>query len=388
MTPGARVAAAIEILDQIVTGDAAERVLTTWARQHRFAGSGDRAAIRDHVFDVLRQMQSCAAMGGAMTGRGLMIGLLRRQGIAPETAFNGVGHAPSPLTTAERVAPGEMTNETALDCPAWLAPQLRAALGDDFAAVMKVLQSRAPVFLRVNLTKATVSQAQETLAVDGIITERSPLAETAIIVCSNPRKVQQNKAYRDGLVEIQDGASQAISTLIPVASGTAVLDYCAGGGGKSLALAARCPGATYFAHDGDPARMSDLPARAERADAIITRVTTDMLTQVGPFATVVVDAPCSGSGAWRRSPQGKWLFTQEKLDNLVRVQMEVLGQAARCVAPGGCLAYVTCSLLMEENEDQVARFLKNNENWRLKQSHHFTPVMGGDGFFIAVFSTL
>ncbi|WP_226780807.1 RsmB/NOP family class I SAM-dependent RNA methyltransferase [Oceaniglobus trochenteri] len=384
MTPGARVAAAIEIMDMVLAGDAAERVLTTWARQNRFAGSGDRAAIRDHVFDALRCLASATALGGAETGRGVMLGLLRLQGQDPDAFFTGLGHAPAPLTEAERILPPAPEGEVALDCPAWLSPQLRASLGDDFAPAMTLLQSRAPLFLRVNQAKGDLETARATLAAEGVETRPVDLAPFALEVVTNPRRVQNGTAFKTGLVEIQDAASQAIAQAVPLAPGQRVLDFCAGGGGKSLALVARCPGALCFAHDVDAGRMSDLPARAARAGAVITPLATGDLAQEARFDVVVVDAPCSGSGAWRRSPQHKWALTAGRLSELCTLQAGILEQAAALVAPGGTLAYMTCSLLDAENGDQISRFTAQSRDFRVTRQHRLTPLDGGDGFFLAI----
>ncbi|NCO22209.1 MAG: RsmB/NOP family class I SAM-dependent RNA methyltransferase [Rhodobacterales bacterium] len=384
MTPAARVSAAIAVLDQVIAGASAERVLTTWARQNRFAGSGDRAAIRDHVFDALRRLRSCAALGGAMSGRAVMIGLLRQQGTDPDTLFNGISHAPRPLSDDERVIPQPTDADTLLDCPAWLAPQLHMDLGADFAPVMARLQTRAPVFLRVNLSRSTIAAARAALLRDGIDTRPASLSPSALEVLSNPRRVQHSAPYTSGLVELQDVASQAISDAVPVRHAQRVLDLCAGGGGKSLALAARCPDAVYYAHDRDPGRMTDLPARAARAGARVNLISPDALAAADGFDVVVVDAPCSGSGAWRRAPQGKWLLTPAGLQKLCETQAMLLRHAASLVAPGGTLAYMTCSLLDIENAAQIGEFISDASDWRVSVQRKLTPLDGGDGFYLAV----
>ncbi|WP_108482068.1 RsmB/NOP family class I SAM-dependent RNA methyltransferase [Oceaniglobus ichthyenteri] len=388
MTPGARVAAAIEILDRINEGAAAEQVLTHWARQNRFAGSSDRAAIRDHVFDVLRQYGTCSALGGGATGRQLMIGLMRRQGIACTTVFTGVGHAPAPLDEDETASPDPVQVSATLDYPEWLLPQLKQSLGDEFEQVLTLFQSRAPMFLRVNTAKSTMDEAQQALAEDGIVTEPSALADTALVVVKNPRRVQANKAFLDGWVEVQDAASQAITARVPLKQNQRVLDYCAGGGGKTLALAARCPDATFYAHDADPARIGDLPKRAARAGVDVTILTPSELPKSGPFDVVVVDAPCSGSGAWRRSPQGKWALNAEKLNSLIATQAQILHDVVPLVDSGGILAYMTCSVLTSENEVQVQKFCQNNLEWKILEQRSVSPLAGGDGFYVAILKRL
>jgi len=351
MTPAARVAAAIDILDLVLSGDVAEKTLTTWARKNRYAGSGDRAAIRDLVFDALRCRRSFAWLGGADTGRGLMLGRIRAAGDDPAEVFTGAGYGPTELEPGEHAGPdlAEAPLPVQLDMPDWLMPALSDSLGGDLAEVCAILRNRAPVFLRVNIAQATRADAAEQLAAEGIQTTPHALASTALQVVSNPRRVQNSQAFRDGLVELQDAASQALVETLPKSA--RVLDYCAGGGGKSLAIAAT--GARVIAHDANPARMRDLAVRAERAGVFIETVETADLAACGPFDLVLCDAPCSGSGAWRRSPEAKWRLTPESLGELHRLQAEILDDARVLVVPGGVLVYATCSMFADENEHQA-----------------------------------
>lgn len=383
MTPAARYAAAIEILDKTLAGEAAEKALTNWARSNRFAGSGDRHALRDIVFDALRCKRSFASLGGAQTGRGLVLGALRSAGIAPETIFAGTGYAPAALTPDEAQGGAQPPKLAALDCPEWLAPELQRALGPDFEPVLRCLQTRAPVFLRVNLRKTTREAASTALAHEGIGTQPNPLAKTALEVTENPRKVQSSKAFQAGLVELQDAASQAIVEMLPLSAQMRVLDYCAGGGGKSLAMAGLCD-ARYFAHDIAPARMKDLPVRAKRAGVRIETLASSALRGAGRFDLVFADAPCSGSGSWRRAPEAKWALTPDRLAELCRIQAEVMDKASALVQPEGIFAYATCSLLQAENQDQLAAFLQRHAGWSVIAQQTLTPLDGGDGFFIAI----
>lgn len=377
MTPAARIAAAIEILDRIQDGVPAEKALTTWARQSRFAGSKDRAVIRDHVFDVLRCKRSAAAAGGADTGRGLMIGLLRLQEADLDTVFTGEGHAPAPLGAHDPV-PVMASQTQALDLPDWLWPEWQRSLGDKAAEVANAQRTRAAVFLRVNLLRTDVAGAQTALAADGIITRIHPLSDTALEVTEGARKVAQSVAYRDGLVELQDAASQAVITSIPDRNYQTILDYCAGGGGKSLALAARFK-MPVTAHDAHAQRMKDLPDRAVRAGAKI-----NILKALEPgYDLVLTDVPCSGSGAWRRQPEGKWRLTEEMLVDLTQVQSEILRKAKDLVAENGVLSYATCSVLKAENDDRIDAFLEENAGWICLARRQFLPQDGGDGFFAA-----
>ncbi len=384
MTPGARIAAAAEILDTIAAGRAVEPALAAWARGHRFAGSGDRAAIRDHVFDALRCRRSAAAMGGGDTGRALMIGLLRLAGRDPAEVFTGEGHAPAPLSAAERAAGrAPRPGAEACDVPDWLYPRLAATLGPGCDTVLAALRMRAPVHLRVNLRKGGRDAVAADLAARGIATRAHPLSPAALEVTEGARRVRHDPAYGDGAVELQDAASQAVADLVPVRGGDRFLDFCAGGGGKTLAVAARADVAA-FAHDAAPRRMADLPARAARAGVAVTMLETPALGQAGPFDAVLCDAPCSGSGSWRRDPAGKWALTPDRLAALTQTQDAVLADAAPHVAPGGALVYATCSLLAEENEARIAAFLDRDGAWRRETALRLTPLDGGDGFFAAV----
>lgn len=377
MTPGARLSAAIAVLDRVLTGEPAEKALTNWGRASRFAGSGDRAAVRDLVFDALRQRNSAAALGGGLTGRGLVLGLARATG--QEALFSGDGHAPAPPGPDEAGRKPEPTE--ALDLPDWLLPDLRASLGPDFDGVAEALRHRAPVFLRVNRAKGDVSQAIRSLAMDDIGAEPHPLAQTCLVVGRNARKIQTAQAYLTGLVELQDAASQAVVEALPLTDGMKVLDHCAGGGGKTLAMAARA-NLRLFAHDANPRRMADLPVRAKRAGSKVTL--TDRPEAEAPYDLILVDAPCSGSGSWRRDPEGKWKIAPEALAKIEETQAAILDRVAPMLRPGGVLAYATCSLLNRENGDQVRAFLRRHPGFNLDCERRFTPLQDGDGFYLAL----
>lgn len=382
MTPGARVAAAIEVLDQVLDGQPAEQSLTRWARGARYAGSKDRAAVRDHVFQALRCLRSYACLGGARTGRGLMIGALRDEGRDPDTLFTGEGHAPAPLSPEEHAAgaPPEAEGDR-LDLPDWLVTAFQEALGDAAEPAALALRTRAPVTLRVNERLKTREQAIEFLLEDGVSTRPSDIASTALTVVDGARRINGSAAYSDGLVELQDGSSQAAMQAIDLPDGSRVLDYCAGGGGKILALAARKSGA-WFAHDADPNRMKDLPARAARAGSAITRLSTPETAEAGPFDLVLCDVPCSGSGTWRRAPEAKWRLTPERLTDLVALQADILRHAEALVRPGGLLAYTTCSVLPRENEKAISKFLSNTDVWEVEFTENWPISEAGDGFFL------
>lgn len=372
-------AAAIALLDQIAAGEAAEKALTTWGRKARYAGSKDRAAVRDHVFDALRMWRSSAVAGGAETGRARMIGLLRLQGVAPSDVFTGVGHAPARLSVEEAELSAGAVGAAAWDLPDWLAERFAADLGAEAAGTAEALRHRADVFLRVNTLKTSRDEARARLQDEGVTTEPHPLAPQALRILTGARGVTRTSAWQDGWVELQDVASQAVVDALPDTAPRRILDYCAGGGGKALALAARWPRARIEAHDAVPKRMVDVPARSARAGARITCVPRPK----GHYDLVVCDAPCSGSGAWRRAPEGKWRLTEARLAELVKLQAEILTTAAEHVSDGGQLVYATCSVLDAENSAQVQRFIQHNPVWRLGKARQFLPKDGGDGFFVA-----
>ncbi|KIN72411.1 RsmB/NOP family class I SAM-dependent RNA methyltransferase [Sulfitobacter guttiformis] len=381
MTPAARVAAAIEILDMIGDGTPAEQVLTRWGRGNRFAGSKDRAAIRDYVFDVQRIRRSAAWLGRAATGRGLMIGLLRRNGVDPATLFTGEGHGPAPLMDYEEALPeGEMPHEDAWNLPDWLVERFEAGLGAQAAETALALQGRAPVTLRVNTSKSDTSGAIRMLSEAEVEVVGNPLSPTALTVVSGSRRIRNSAAYLDGFVELQDASSQAVVDALPPAA--RVLDYCAGGGGKALAVVARGAQAV-FAHDIDPSRMRDLPLRAARAEAEITQLEGSDLPTFGPYDLVLVDAPCSGSGSWRRAPEAKWRLTPAQLENTMAVQDSILDDAAKLVEQGGTLAYATCSILPEENRARVDAFIARTPGWQCVYDQTFAVSALGDGFYTA-----
>lgn len=376
MTPSARINTAIGLLDRILDGQAAEQALLRWARNSRYAGSKDRSAVRDLVYEALRRRNSLAGRGGALSGRGLMIGLCREAGQDPDLHFTGENYAPAPLNAHERVE----NNVTSTDIPEWLIPLWQKALGPEADKIAGEMGQRAPVWLRVNPSRMTVSEARSMLEQDGIVTETAPQLTGALRVCSGERRINSSRAYLDGVVELQDLSPQLACSFLPLKDGDRVLDYCAGGGGKSLALAGRQSGIRVFAHDAEPGRMADLPDRAKRAGIRIEQVSVPE----GEFELVVADVPCSGSGTWRRTPDAKWRLTPVKLQQLTEIQSEILDEAAKFVAPGGHLAYMTCSLLEAENIQNVEAFLSRHDQFRQISSKFWTPLTASDGFFLSL----
>lgn len=381
MQPAARVAAAIEVLDAILDGSTPEKALTGWGRTHRFAGSKDRAAIRDHVFGALRCRASFAWLGGADTGRGIMLGAMRAAGLE-DAVFTGEGHAPRPVDDEDDGQPLDAApRDVRLDMPDWLLPHFDTALGGDADNVLAQLQLRAGVFLRVNTARITVAAAMAQLASEGITTGLVPDVKTALHVTENERRIALSQAYLDGLVELQDPSSQIAIAALNITPGLRVLDFCAGGGGKSLAMAAL--GAEVTAHDVDPKRMADLSPRAERAGVSIATITTEELQTLAPFDIVLCDAPCSGSGTWRRTPAAKWDLTPDRLTELTTIQDQVLADAAPMARAGGILAYATCSVLNVENKERIQMLTERSSRYNLTNTLAIQPHALGDGFYLS-----
>ena len=395
MTPAARIQAAVEVLDRWQSGaEGLDRVFAAWGRANRYAGSGDRRAIADLVYDAVRRLRSAAWAAGAgetPTGRDLMLGSLTLDGLDREALallFTGARHAPSPLTEAEAARLGQPLDAAPrpvrLDFPEWLSPHLEPIRD----AALELTRRRAPLFLRVNLLRADRETAIAALAADRIVAEPGPLSPTCIKVVSGAHTVARSGAYRDGLVEVQDAASQAAADYARAMPGDTVLDYCAGAGGKTLALAAAMAGqGQLHAHDIAPRRLAQLEERARRAGVEVTlhgpgQTGAPIGGLTGRCDLVFVDAPCSGSGAWRRNPDAKWRLTAAQLAAFTQTQDTILAEAAAAVRPGGRLVYVTCSMLGVENADRVAKFLAAHRNFRAGRAPLvLTPLDGGDGFF-------
>ncbi|MEM9726377.1 MAG: RsmB/NOP family class I SAM-dependent RNA methyltransferase [Pseudomonadota bacterium] len=388
MTPASRLQAAIEVLQRYAAtpGARLEPLLKAWARGARYAGSSDRAAVADLAHSALRRWGSARIDGkSGFEGRDAALGALRLEGVSMHALEALIendlrGYGPSPLSAAERARletlPGRAAQaaETAPDLPAWLKP-LFAESGLDPAAESAALARRAAFDLRANTLRAGREAAAQALAMDGVETELGPYAPTALRargVGDQARpKLRALRAYQEGLVEPQDAASQAIALLTAAFApeGGRVLDACAGGGGKSLAIAAALPtGAAVEAYDVNAKRLRGAVERFARAgltgDHPSDRGRARFIDQAelgrraGGFDVVLVDAPCSGSGAWAREPDGKWRLTLERLQTLAAAQLEALTLGAAAVRPGGALLYATCSLLACENGAMVRRFLE------------------------------
>ena len=387
MTPAARLAAAIEVLDAIGGGSApADEVLRTWGRAHRFAGSKDRRAIAQRVYAVLRaRIRLAWAMGGE-SGRLLMLGSLRLDdGLdvgEVEALFDGQGYAPAPLSSDERqrlCAPIETPPDwIAAGAPAFAVPLLQARFGAAWLQEAQALTgARAPLDLRVNALRGGVEQALSLLAEDDVKPERTPYSAWGLRLPADLAvDVTRWRAFQTGWVEVQDEASQIAAALAGARPAMTVIDYCAGGGGKTLALGA----AMRAAPDASPGtRLIALDVNARRLDAMIPRLArADVRAEARRIGSegqgsedlpnladlVFVDAPCSGSGTWRRHPEGTWRVTAETVQRLARQQRVVLERASALVKPGGRLAYATCSVLAAENEAVATAFELDHPQFR------------------------
>jgi 16S rRNA (cytosine967-C5)-methyltransferase len=289
-----------------------------------------------------------------------------------------------PVLPDEAVA-AQTTEQDLYDLPDWLIAAFQTSLGSEAWPTAQALRMRAPVVLRVNTRTADLTSVIARLAEDGIDCVASDIAPTALCVREGARRVTASALYQSGAIELQDGSSQAAMAAVPVPAGGNVLDYCAGGGGKTLALAARAQ-ARWFAHDVAPGRMADLPLRAQRAGIDVTCLPTDHLVQAAPFDLILCDVPCSGSGTWRRSPAAKWELTAAGLDALCATQAGILREAAALIAPTGTIAYATCSVLVPENERQIETFVKDMPGWRCVRQQRWAVSDAGDGFFLAILS--
>jgi len=376
--PG-RIAAAIDVLADI---DAHKRpvaeALKAWGLNNRFAGAGDRAAIGNLVYDALRRKSSHAFAMGSDAPRALVLSVaVREWGKNIEElnqSFGGDRFAPAPidadeaakLTAADPLAGAP--DHVRGDVPEWVAPHFAESFGDDWVTEAHGLSGRPPLDLRVNTLKANRDKALRALGrfvpdATAIIPEgtRFPAGERD----SRTPNVQSEEGYIKGWFEVQDFGSQIVAALAGARGGEQVLDLCAGAGGKTLAMAAAMQNrGQIFAYDSDRTRLAPIYDRLKRAGARNVQVRAPgegvLDDLVGKLDRVVVDAPCTGSGTWRRQPTAKWKLTPEQLAVRVEEQRAILIEAARYLKPGGTLVYITCSVLPEENARQAAAFLEAN----------------------------
>lgn len=377
MRLGGRLAAAIEVLDDIARRHRpAADALKDWGLSHRFAGSGDRAAIGNIVYDALRRKRSAGWLLDNDSARALAFGALLLEwdmdAAAINRALDGDRFAPAPLDEGELsvLASRSLADAPAAvraDCPDWCVPLAEEAFGDDWEAELAALSARPPLDLRVNTLLSSRDKVLAelagtgaspcTIASDGI--RIPPIAGDG----RHPN-VQAEPAFQKGWFEVQDEGSQIAAVLAGAAAGMQVLDYCAGAGGKTLALSAAMGNAgQIFAHDSEKQRLAPIFDRLRRAGARNVQTVAGE-AGLGPLQgrmdLVLVDAPCTGSGTWRRRPDAKWRLTPRQLDVRCREQAAILSKAKDFVKPGGRLVYVTCSIFPQENVHQVEAFLAEN----------------------------
>jgi 16S rRNA (cytosine967-C5)-methyltransferase len=395
MTPGGRISAAIDVLATIEEHRRpAAEAMREWGLAHRFAGSKDRSAIAGLVYDALRRKASSGWLMDEASPRATMIGALReaRQMSAEEIGalFTGGDHAPAPLTDKERERLEQATlagapDHVRGDYPEWLAPAFAESFGDKAAAEGEALARRAPVDLRVNTLKTDRAKAMAALShLSPAETPLSPIGmRIEIGLDGRGPALAAEPSYVKGLVEIQDEGSQLAALLSGAEPGWQVLDLCAGGGGKSLALAAMMKNhGQIYATDSDGRRLMPMYDRLDRAGARNVQIRApkgarDILADlVGRCDLVLVDAPCSGTGAWRRNPDAKWRIRPGALAQRIKDQQETLEKASQYVKNGGRLLYVTCSVLKVENEDRVAEFLSLHPDFLPIEAGHLARGAG------------
>lgn len=423
MRLGGRLAAAIEILaDMDARHRPAADALKDWGLSHRFAGSGDRAAIGNIVYDALRLKRSTAWRMDAETARANAFGaLMTAGGDTPQSldqALAGDSFAPPVLDDQERAAwasrnLADAPDAVRADVPDWCVPHLQAAFGGDWIAEAAALAQRPPLDLRANTLKASRAKVLKDLQHLGAMP--GPIAPDAVRIApiegsGRHPNVQAEPAFAKGWFEVQDEGSQIVALLTAPDAPVQVLDYCAGAGGKTLALAAGFANkGQIFAYDSEKARLAPIFNRLKRASVHNVQVFA-RAEALAPLESrmdlVLVDAPCTGSGTWRRRPDAKWRLSERQLETRVGEQAAILEQAARYVRPGGRLAYITCSVFPDENERQIEAFVATHPGFAVRDLRgewarklpetvgraRFGPfgaalsprLTGTDGFFIGV----
>ena len=384
MTPAARLSAAIEVIETIEAARIpAAQALKEWGTAHRFAGSGDRAAIAGLVWDTLRRRASSAYLMDDESARGRALGMLKLERSLDVDRIaalcDGGRYAQAPLSDAERKALSEGSLDRAPppvagDYPEWLDAHLDRAFGADRVAEATAMASRAPLDLRVNTLKAKREKVETSLShLDAKPTPFSPLG-LRIELSADARNpgIQAEEAFIKGLVEVQDEGSQIAALFSAAKPGEQVIDLCAGAGGKTLALAAMMQGkGRLIATDRDKRQLAPIHERLSRAGVHNAEVRApkgeaDPLADIRASADLVlIDAPCTGTGTWRRNPDAKWRMRPGALEIRLKDQAQVLDRAAGLVKPGGRIAYITCSVLPAENSDQIRGFLARHAEFTL-----------------------
>jgi 16S rRNA (cytosine967-C5)-methyltransferase len=402
MIPSARLSAAIEVFADIETRRRpAADALKDWGLSHRFAGSSDRAAIAGLVYDALRRKSSSAWLMGESNPRAVLIGMLHRErGLdvaAIEALCNGARYAPTPLTDAETaaLARGTLVGAPAHiegDYPDWLDPYLARAFGEERAAEGAALASRAPLDLRVNTLAAERDEVLSKLAHLHVEPTRwSPVGlRIGLAADAKSPAIHAEPLFLKGQIEIQDEGSQLAAFLAGAKPGEQVIDLCAGAGGKTLALAAAMENrGQIYATDTDKRRLAAIHERLARSAARNVQVRTpksvgDAIADLaGRADLVLIDAPCTGTGTWRRNPDAKWRIRPGALNERNKQQEAALERAAALVKPGGRIAYVTCSVLAEENGDQVRAFTGRHGDFSVEKPANVINVLGERAYLFA-----
>jgi 16S rRNA (cytosine967-C5)-methyltransferase len=384
MTPSARLSAAIDVLASLdVRRRPAAETLKDWGHAHRFAGSSDRAAIAGLVYDALRRRESAAFIMDDVSPRAVVLGMLAlERGLDVDVIAalcNGSSHAPEPLSDRERIRLADRSLEgappwVAGDYPDWLDPAFARVFGEHRVAELAALAERAPLDLRVNTLKADRDDVATALGpLHPTPTRWSPVGlRIKLEAGSKSPMIHAEPAFIKGHIEIQDEGSQLAALLSGVRAGEQVVDLCAGAGGKTLALAALMANrGQIYATDTDRLRLAPIHARLTRAGVRNVQVRTasgerDVLADLAGHANLVmIDAPCSGTGAWRRNPDAKWRMRPGALATRRQEQVVVLDRAAFLVRIGGRIAYVTCSVIEEENDVQIRGFLDRHAGFSI-----------------------
>ena len=353
MTPAARLEAAVEILDEVIAsarddGPPADAIVTRYFKHRRYAGSKDRRAVRELVFRAIRH-----SADRPESGRAAIVGLAR--GDRDLMDLFGQPRGPEQLKPDEPAASAGVV-------PEWLAVELSELVNLD---ERPALLERAPLDLRVNIAKVPRQEVLDKFP-EGAPT---PISPWGIRLAANSR-IDDHPAFQGGLIEVQDEGSQLIVLACNARNGEAIIDLCAGAGGKSLALAAVAPRADILATDTNRLRLSKLTPRAQRAGATIETRLLNPSTELDELFEwrskadlVLVDAPCSGSGTWRRNPEGRWRLTPDRLNRLIAIQARLLSIGSELVRPGGRLVYAVCSLLSREGAGQIDHFQERHSSW-------------------------
>lgn len=382
MRLGGRIQAAAEVLEDIIERRTpANMALRDWGKAHRFAGSGDRAAIGNYVHDALRKKSSIAYRMDSETPRSLALGA---------AIFVG-GHDLAELQAAlsedkfftPKLSQDELAKLSGMidlsgapdwvkaDVPEWIWPAFENNFGDDAVAEGQALTARPPLDIRVNTLKAERDAMAEKLGYTKTAISPIGLRIPALTGQERHPNLQSDPAFMTGEIEIQDEGSQLVTMLVNAQPGEKILDFCAGGGGKTIALAAEIKNeGVVHAFDIDKRRLAPTYQRAQRAGASCVNIHQPPSSSLGALKSkkmdrVLVDAPCTGVGTWRRKPDAKWRLSEDGLERRVKEQAAVLDEAQAFVKMGGYLIYVTCSMLAEENEQQVYGFLERNDAFTL-----------------------